>query len=100
MRVTFGLAGMAPVGVCAASLTADEAVPTVRTPETSMTGSAPAGMVKAPAAAKAAGAPEKPAAVNGLLYAVIAPTYLGQGGTNSFIRLFNGGSTAATITIT
>jgi hypothetical protein len=40
------------------------------------------------------------AALNGALYAVVAPTYTGAGGTTSFIRLFNGGSAATTFSIT
>lgn len=40
------------------------------------------------------------AALNGSLYAVIAPTYTGAGGTTSFIRLFNGGSAATTFSVT
>lgn len=40
---------------------------------------------------------ERQQAVNGTLYAVIAPTY--NGATSSFIRLFNGGSAASNFSI-
>jgi hypothetical protein len=43
---------------------------------------------------------EKPAALNGTLYAVIAPAYHNPSSTESYIRLFNGGSTTSTFSVT
>src|SRR4051812_41276615 len=39
---------------------------------------------------------EKTSALNGSQYAVIAPVYDGSGGSQSFIRLFNGNATTTT----
>ncbi|MGE3476926.1 MAG: hypothetical protein AB7H70_14085 [Rhodospirillaceae bacterium] len=49
-----------------------------------------------------AGAPdrERAQAVNGSLYAVVAPLYIGTGGFYSYLRLFNGGASTATFTVT
>ncbi|MDX2221274.1 MAG: hypothetical protein SFV21_00920 [Rhodospirillaceae bacterium] len=52
------------------------------------------------AAMLAAAATPAQAALNGSLYAVIAPTYNGAGGTTSFIRLFNGGAAATNFSVT
>jgi hypothetical protein len=41
---------------------------------------------------------ERPAAVNGSLYAVVSPTYTAP--TQSFLRLFNGSNATATFTVT
>ncbi|MGE3335039.1 MAG: hypothetical protein AB7I36_15450 [Rhodospirillaceae bacterium] len=54
----------------------------------------------APAAMTAATDHERAQAVNGALYAVVAPLYIGTGGFYSYLRLFNGGSSAATFTVT
>jgi hypothetical protein len=42
---------------------------------------------------------ERPQAVNGSLYAVVAPLYVGEGGFFSYLRLFNGGASTATFTV-
>jgi len=42
---------------------------------------------------------ERAAALNGSLYAVIAPTFNGAGGTTSFIRLFNGAAGTTTFSV-
>ncbi|MCC6914392.1 MAG: hypothetical protein IT566_11875 [Rhodospirillaceae bacterium] len=54
------------------------------------------------APASIAGAPdrERAQAVNGSLYAVVAPLYIGTGGFYSYLRLFNGGAATATFTVT
>lgn len=43
---------------------------------------------------------ERPQAVNGSLYAVVAPLYIGTDGFYSYLRLFNGGASTATFTVT
>jgi hypothetical protein len=43
---------------------------------------------------------ERPAAIDGSAYAVIAPTYDNPAASQSYIRLFNGGSAAATFNLT
>lgn len=54
------------------------------------------------AVSSSAGPPprERPQAVNGTLYAVVAPLYVGEGGFYSYLRLFNGGASLATFTVT
>jgi hypothetical protein len=100
-----GTAFLLPGGVGQAS--AEEQIPTIQIPDVYKIGTLPEGLVSAPAPAAApAAAPataasgtfEKPAAINGTLYAVIAPTY--SGNTSSFIRLFNGGSATAIFSVT
>ena len=43
---------------------------------------------------------ERAQAVNGSLYSVVAPLYIGTGGFYSYLRLFNGGSSTATFSVT
>jgi hypothetical protein len=54
---------------------------------------------RAPAAIAGAPDRERPQAVNGALYAVVAPLYIGTGGFYSYLRLFNGGASTATFTV-
>jgi hypothetical protein len=42
---------------------------------------------------------ERPQAVNGVPYAVVAPLYVGDGGFVSYLRLFNGGAATAAFTV-
>ena len=42
---------------------------------------------------------ERPQAVNGALYAVVAPLYVGEGGFFSYLRLFNGGASTSTFSM-
>ncbi len=68
-----------------------------------LAGQAPNGFGATPPAAaapvekQAAAAIEKPKALNGTLYAVVAPTY--SGNTTSYIRLFNGATATSTFSI-
>lgn len=59
-------------------------------------GRAPASIVESNARP---GDRERPQAVNGTLYAVVAPLYVGEGGFVSYLRLFNGGASTATFTV-
>ncbi len=97
MRVSRGsvFAILLAAGFASAAAVADD-IPTVQIPDAYLTGQAPAGVpgLDRPAST------EKPAAINGTLYAVIAPTYDGSNGTQSFFRLFNGAATATTFSIT
>ncbi|MGE4063050.1 MAG: hypothetical protein AB7E79_06750 [Rhodospirillaceae bacterium] len=43
---------------------------------------------------------ERPQALDGSSYAIVAPVYVGDGGFLSYLRLFNGGSMTATFTVT
>jgi hypothetical protein len=54
----------------------------------------------APGIAAAPSERERAQAVNGSLYAVVAPVHLGESGFFSFLRLFNGGASTATFTVT
>jgi hypothetical protein len=54
---------------------------------------------RAPAAMTATPERERPQAVNGSLYAVVAPLYIGTDGFYSYLRLFNGGTSTATFTV-
>lgn len=93
MLIAAGIA-LVSVGVVA------DTVPTVSNPENFFLGQAPRSPANGAETATATAAVEKPQAVNGALYAVIAPTYNGSGGTSSFIRLFNGGAATATFSVT
>ncbi|MSO72608.1 MAG: hypothetical protein EXQ84_03225 [Rhodospirillaceae bacterium] len=93
MLVLGGIA-LVSVGVIA------DTIPTVQIPDSYFLGQAPRSPAIGAETAKTAAAVEKPQAVNGALYAVIAPTYNGTGGTNSYIRLFNGGAATATFSVT
>lgn len=95
MRVTPRLLILAGVAVISLGVVADT-IPAAPSVTNYFLGSASS----APTPAKSAAAIEKPQAVNGALYAVIAPTYNGTGGTSSYIRLFNGGAATATFSIT
>lgn len=55
---------------------------------------------RAPPSVAATGDRERPQAVNGSLYAVVAPLYIGTGGFYSYLRLFNGGAATASFTVT
>jgi hypothetical protein len=103
MRASIRILLLASVANGAGSaLVAADDIPTVKIPDAYMTGQGPAGPER-PAAfpTRAPGAAaEKPAAINGTLYAVIAPTYTGSGGTLSYLRLFNGASAASNFSIT
>ncbi|MCA0200619.1 MAG: hypothetical protein LCH56_07220 [Proteobacteria bacterium] len=57
------------------------------------TGHAPTNLAAAPGH-------ERAQAVNGGLYAVVAPLYIGTGGFYSYLRLFNGGASTATFSVT
>jgi len=92
-RLLFVAAGLA---VVSAAVVADT-IPTAAIPESFLLGhAAPADTAKPAAAAVI----EKSQAVNGALYAVVAPVYMGTGGTNSYIRAFNGGATAVNFSFT
>lgn len=74
-----------------------------------MTGQAPQGLggptppsatEQSERAARAASAPEKQSAINGTLYAVVAPTYNNPNATLSYIRLFNGAAGPSNFSIT
>lgn len=84
------------------ALAADDNIPTMDI-SPFLVGKAPAGFgatrpaAAAPVEKQAAAGIEKPAALNGTLYAVIAPTYTGD--TTSFIRLFNGATSSSTFSI-
>ncbi len=106
MRVTsrLGLVLLAGAALVSLGVVADT-LPAYPIPTSFFLGNAPATPAVAPAAkSPASAAPaatiEKPQAVNGTLYAVVAPTYNGTGGTTSYLRLFNGGAAAATFSIT
>lgn len=55
---------------------------------------------QAPGAPAEAMGRERPQAVNGSLYAVVAPLYVGEGGFYSYLRLFNGGASTAAFSVT
>lgn len=101
MRVTprLGLVLLAGVALVSLGVVADT-IPPGPIPTNFFLGNAPASAAKSAASAAPAATVEKSQAVNGTLYAVVAPTYNGTGGTTSYIRLFNGGAAAATFTIT
>jgi len=96
MRVTPRLLLLAGVAIVSVGVVADT-LPSSQIPANFLLGTA----AKAPEAAKKAApaAIETGKAVNGALYAVIAPTYNGTGGTSSYLRLFNGGASAATFSV-
>ncbi|MSO73127.1 MAG: hypothetical protein EXQ84_05900 [Rhodospirillaceae bacterium] len=112
MRFTIGLiasAGLLGAALAAFGARAEDPIPTIQIPDEYRLGSLPDGVMKPPApqtaaaprtsAAPAAAGFETASAINGTNnYAVIAPTYTGT--TSSFIRLFNGGSTAASFSVT
>jgi len=103
MRVKLGLLVIA-VTAASTAWGADEGdnIPTVQIPNAYFLGSGPSGLTpptSQPEKMKAATEKEKPAVVNGTAHAVIAPVYDGSNGTTSFIRLFNGGSVAATFSV-
>jgi hypothetical protein len=78
-------------GAATAALAGDQAVPKMDS-EKFRIGQAPTSVTE--------GATERPQAVNGSLYAVVAPLYLGLNGDPiSYLRLFNGGASAATFTV-
>jgi hypothetical protein len=96
-----------------AGLTATAAgddIPTIKIPDAYLTGIAPAGLGLAPPSAAAAAeraaraekaqSAEKAAAINGTLYAVVAPTFNNPAGTLSYIRLFNGAAGPSNFSIT
>ena len=98
-------------GSFAAAAYAGDDVPVYKIPDEYLVGRAPEGMqgrdhAAAIAAAAASTAREKSAsgdrasAINGTLYAVVAPTFNNPNGALSYIRLFNGQSTASTFSIT
>ncbi len=99
MRVTPRLLLLAGAGIISLGVVADT-IPSAPTVANYFLGNASTAPASGAAAVKSAAAVEKPQAVNGALYAVIAPTYNGTGGTSSYIRLFNGGAATATFSIT
>ena len=99
MHFTPRLLLLAGVAVISLGVVADT-VPSAPSLANYFLGNAPSAPASGAAAAKTAAAVEKPQAVNGALYAVIAPTYNGTGGTSSYIRLFNGGAATATFSVT
>jgi hypothetical protein len=96
MRVTPRLLLLAGVAIVSVGVVADT-LPASQIPVNFLLG----GAVQAPEtqATAAPAALETGKAVNGSLYAVVAPTYNGTGGTSSYLRLFNGGSVAATFSV-
>lgn len=68
--------------------------------ESSILDALPFQTARAPFAMTAAPDRERPQAVNGALYAVVAPLYIGTGGFYSYLRLFNGGASTATFSVT
>ncbi|MDX2144491.1 MAG: hypothetical protein SFV19_14130 [Rhodospirillaceae bacterium] len=107
MRTSYRLmllatAGIGAMGLALASAAADD-IPTVKIPDEYVTGIGPAGLERPasfPARAQPSSGGEKAAALNGTLYAVVAPTYNGAGGTLSYLRLFNGASAPSNFSIT
>ena len=99
MRVSPRILILAGLAVASLGVVADT-LPTSPAATNFFLGTAPPAPANGAPAASTAAAFEKPQAVNGVLYAVIAPTYNGTGGTSSYIRLFNGGAATATFSIT
>ena len=94
MRLTPRMLFLAGAALVSVGVVADT-IPTIKIPDSYFLGQSPTAKNK-PASAGL----ETAAAVNGSLYAVIAPTYNGAGGASSYIRLFNGGSAAANFSVT
>ena len=85
------LTALLTVGVSTTVLSADQVVPTLDT-ERFMVGQLPAASASGPER-------ERAAAVNGSLYAVVAPVYA-SGPFRSYLRLINGGGSTATFSVT
>jgi hypothetical protein len=102
MRASFRLALLVTVAVGAMGPALADDIPTVKIPDEYVTGIAPGGVERPasfPQAAANSGG-ERPASLNGTLYAVVAPTYNGAGGTLSYLRLFNGANAPSNFSIT
>lgn len=95
MRVWGAVGAALVLAVAAAEAVAGEPVPVLDCDRFAI-GHAPASMANSTAGP---GDRERPQAVNGTLYAVVAPLYVGEGGFFSYLRLFNGGASTATFTV-
>ncbi|MEQ9565812.1 MAG: hypothetical protein RLN85_08380, partial [Pseudomonadales bacterium] len=97
---------LATVPAGSASAQDQSAVPILSFPESFLVGRAPGSVTSnkaaSPASESTQSAPEKEgaAALNGSLYAVIAPIFDGVSGTLSFVRLINGGAATSTFSVT
>ena len=102
MRASLHLISVLLASIAMPAIAADD-IPTMDISRF-LVGQAPSGFgaerpaATAPVEKQAAAQIEKPAALNGTLYAVVAPTYTGS--TTSFIRLFNGATNSSTFSIT
>lgn len=86
------IAGALLAGASTAALAGDDAVPSLDSDQF-LIGQAPASVMEGVDR-------ERPQAVNGSLYAVVAPLYLGLNNDPiSYLRLFNGGGSTATFTV-